>query len=54
MPWNPAEFAAKHNKSLSPKQASQAARTANAVLHRTGNDASAIRIANAQVKKKHT
>lgn len=52
MPWTAQEFGKKHNKSLSPAQKVKAAKIANSVLKRTGNDASAIRIANAAVKRR--
>ena len=51
MPWTAAEFAAKHNHSLSPGEAKKAAKIANAVLEKTGSDESAIRIANSQMGK---
>jgi uncharacterized protein YdaT len=50
MPWNAQQFAARHNKSLAPAQATKAARIANAILKKTGNEGQAIRIANAQAK----
>ena len=52
MPWTPASFKSKHNKGLSPTKAKKASKIANAVLEKTGNDAMAIRIANAKVKPK--
>jgi len=54
MPWTANSFAAKHNKGLSPAQRIKAANIANAVLKKSGNDASAIRIANAAVKRRLT
>jgi len=50
MPWTPRSFKEKHNKGLSSSQAKKAAKTANAVLKRTGDDATAIRIANAKAR----
>ena len=52
MPWNSREFREKFNKRLSARQATTAAKTANAVLKKTGDEGKAIRIANAQAKKK--
>jgi uncharacterized protein YdaT len=54
MPWTSGSFASKHNKNLSASQKVKAATIANSVLKKTGNDASAIRIANAAVKRKLT
>lgn len=51
MPWSPKTFAQRHNHSLSAPQASKAARIANAILQKTGNEGQAIRIANAQAKR---
>lgn len=52
MPWTPSSFKTKHNKSLTPSQAKEAAKIANAVLKETGDEAKAIRIANSKVKAK--
>lgn len=52
MPWTGKSFKTKHNKKLSPKKASKAAAIANAILKETGDEGKAIRIANAQMKKK--
>lgn len=52
MPWTGKSFKARHNKKLSPKKASKAAAIANAILKDTGDEGKAIRIANAQVKRK--
>jgi uncharacterized protein YdaT len=52
MPWTPKTFAARHNKRLDPAKAKKAASIANTILEETGDDAKAIRIANAQVKRK--
>ena len=53
MPWNGRQFKAKHNHALSPGQASKAAKIANAILEETGDEAKAIRIANAKAKDFH-
>lgn len=57
MPWSGSSFKSGHNKSLSGKQASKAARVANAILKRTGDEGLAIATANARAKgqkpKKH-
>lgn len=49
MPWSGSSFR-KHNKRLGKGAASQAAKVANAVLKKTGDEGQAIRIANAQAK----
>ena len=49
MPWDKKSFK-KHNKSLSDKQAANAARIANAILEKTGDEGKAIRIANARAQ----
>ena len=54
MPWTAKSFREKHNKALTPSQADKAAKIANAVLQKTGDEAYAIMTANAKVKgKKH-
>lgn len=50
MPWTPQTFAARHNQALKPAAASKAARIANAILKRTGDDGLAIATANKQAK----
>lgn len=50
MPWTPEEFKKKHNQSLTDAQAKIAARIANGILRDTGDEAKAIKIANARVK----
>ena len=51
MPWTASE-AAKHDRAAkSPKRKRQWAKTANAILKRTGSDSRAIRGANSVVKK---
>lgn len=52
MPWTPSDASKKTKKAKSPKSKRQWSATANAVLKRTGDDASAIKIANAAVKKR--
>jgi uncharacterized protein YdaT len=53
MPWTAQSFT-KHNKNLSASDKVKAAKIANSVLKKSGNDASAIRIANAAVKRRLT
>jgi uncharacterized protein YdaT len=50
MPWDKESFRKRHNKGLSDSQAKKAARIANAVLEKTGDEAKAIKIANARAK----
>jgi uncharacterized protein YdaT len=52
LPWTFKTFAARHNHGLTPDKAKKAAAIANTILEETGDDAKAIRIANAQVKRK--
>lgn len=52
MPWDGKTFKAKHNKSLNPQKARKASKIANAIYKETKDEGKAIRIANAQVKKK--
>ena len=52
MPWTGESFRNKHNKKLSPVQAREAAKIANAILRDTGDEAKAIKIANYEVGKK--
>ena len=51
MPWNPAD-AVKHNKKAVGKAGRQWADVANSVLKSTGNDARAIREANAVIARR--
>jgi len=51
MPWTGESFRNKHNKKLSPVQAREAAKIANAILRDTGDEAKAIKIANYEVGK---
>lgn len=50
MPWKPGE-AKRHNKKAKGRKAKQWSAVANAVLEKSGDDAKAIRIANAAIKK---
>ena len=50
MPWDMRD-AVKHNKKATGAKAKQWSATADSVLKKTGNDAQAIRIANAAIKK---
>jgi uncharacterized protein YdaT len=52
MPWTAKTFKDRHNKKLTLSQAKEAAKIANAILKETGNEAKAVRIANAKVKVK--
>lgn len=52
MPWTADSFRKKHNQSLTDSEAKVAARIANAILEETGDEARAIRIANARAKMK--
>lgn len=51
MPWTGKSFR-KHNKKLKGKSAKRAAKVANAILRKTGKEGLAIRVANAQAKRK--
>jgi hypothetical protein len=51
MPWTGKSFRAKHNKSLTPPQASSAARQASAMVRSGLPDDEAIRVANARIKR---
>lgn len=51
MPWSPKSFATKHNKGLSKPAATRAAKAANAVLKRTGDEGQAVRVGNTVAKK---
>ena len=52
MPWTAKTFRSRHNKKLSPAQSRKAAKIADDVLRRTGDEGRAIRTANAAVKRK--
>jgi hypothetical protein len=47
MPWGPKEFKSRHNHKLSGPQSKVAAKVANEVLARTGDEGRAVREANA-------
>lgn len=51
MPWTPEQFKERHNKSLTKKEAEQAASIANNVLKSGGTDADAVRTANSVIAK---
>jgi hypothetical protein len=51
MPWTPKDASGKTKKASTPTAKKQWAGTANAVLKKTGNEASAVKIANAAVSK---
>lgn len=51
MPWTPSDAAHKTKKAHSITQKNAWAATANAILRKTGDEAKAIRIANAMVKR---
>ena len=54
MPWN-SKSILKHNKKLkkSPAKAKSAAKQANAILRKTGDEGLAIAVANKNAKRKH-
>lgn len=52
MPWTPKDAPKKTKKANTPAEKKQWAKTANAVLKKTGDDARAVRIANAAISKK--
>lgn len=51
MPWTGSSFK-KHNKALTKKQATKAAKIANAILEESGNEGMAIATANKLIGKK--
>ncbi len=51
MPWTAKDASGKTKKAKSPAEKRKWSATANAVLKKTGDDASAVRIANSVVKK---
>ncbi len=51
MPWDPTDAARHTKKASTPATQKQWSATADSVLAKTGDDAQAIRIANAAVKK---
>ena len=50
MPWTPADAARKTKKADTPEKQALWARTANAILLNTGDEAKAIRMANTAVR----
>lgn len=52
MPWTGKSFKSRHNKGLTDKQATEAAKIANAILRETGDEGKAIRVANSKVRRK--
>lgn len=52
MPWTAKSFKNKHNKSLTPEEAKQAAAQANAILKKTGDEGLAIATANKEADKR--
>lgn len=53
MPWTGEQFRERHNKSLTPAEADEAAKIANAILKRTGDERLAIATANKRFEKPH-
>lgn len=52
MPWSPSDASKKTRKAKTKAQKTRWAKTANAVLNKTGDEAMAIRVANAGAKRK--
>ena len=52
MTWSAEEFRARHNKGLDPELAAEAAEIANGVLAETGDEAKAVKVANAKISRK--
>lgn len=52
MPWKPSDAPKKNKKVNTPAEKRQWAAVANKVLKSTGNDAKAVRAANAVIKKR--
>lgn len=52
MPWTGKTFAKRHNRSLSGPAATDAAKQANAILKKTGDEGLAIATANAHAKRR--
>lgn len=52
MPWKPSDATSKTKKAASPKAKRQWSKVANGVLKKTGNDARAIREANAVIARR--
>jgi uncharacterized protein YdaT len=53
MPWKPSDAMSKTKKATTSKAKKAWSSTANAVLKRSGDEASAVRIANSVVKKQN-
>lgn len=51
MPWKPSDAKVKTKKATTPAAKKAWSSTANAVLKRSGDEASAVRVANSVVKK---
>lgn len=51
MPWSPKDAQKKTKKADTPKEQEDWAKVANGVLKKTGNDAKAIKLANALIAK---
>ena len=51
MPWTPSDASAKTRKANTPAAKKAWAKTANAVLERTGDEGQAVRVANSGVAK---
>lgn len=52
MPWTGKTFSKRHNRNLKGKAATRAARQANAILKKTGDEGLAIAVANKHAKKR--
>ena len=52
MPWGAKDFKSKHNHSLTAAQSKKAAKQANAILAKTGDEGLAIAVANKDAKRK--
>lgn len=52
MPWDAKSFKSKHNRKLGKPAAKKAAKIANAILKRTGDEGLAIATANARAEGK--
>jgi hypothetical protein len=51
MPWTPKDANKKTKKADTPKEQKEWSKTANKVLKSTGSDATAIKVANALIKR---
>jgi hypothetical protein len=52
MPWSGSSFKDKHNHSASASEAAGAARQANAIAEKTGNEGMALAVANKTINKR--